>query len=149
MIDVSITHLGDLDISSKFLYMSSVTCYHQKCISKYVNRLNRPKDISVSLRRVVYLSQWFIMLCLLLYCRLSPGQPPLKTWSMLKIWFTTTFVPVQLVPITNKVVNSKSCSWRGLLNTTLCDKVCQLLATDQWFSPGTPFPPPIKLTTTI
>jgi hypothetical protein len=45
---------------------------------------------------------------------------------------------VQLVPITNKVVNSKSCSWRGLLNTTLCDKVCQLLATGQWFSPGTP-----------
>jgi hypothetical protein len=26
----------------------------------------------------------------------------------------------------------------NLLNTTLCDKVCQLLATGQWFSPGTP-----------
>ena len=23
-------------------------------------------------------------------------------------------------------------------DTTLCDKVCQLLATDRWFSPGTP-----------
>jgi hypothetical protein len=29
-------------------------------------------------------------------------------------------------------------SWRGLLDTTLCDKVCQWLAKDQWFSPGTP-----------
>ena len=29
--------------------------------------------------------------------------------------------------------------------TTLCDKVCQWLATGQWFSPG----PPIKLTVTI
>ena len=28
-------------------------------------------------------------------------------------------------------------SWRDVLNTTLCDKVCQLLATDQWFSAGT------------
>ena len=25
-----------------------------------------------------------------------------------------------------------------VLNTTLCDKVCQWLATDQWFSPGIP-----------
>jgi archaellum biogenesis ATPase FlaH len=26
---------------------------------------------------------------------------------------------------------------RGVLDTALCDKVCQLLATDRWFSPGT------------
>jgi hypothetical protein len=25
-----------------------------------------------------------------------------------------------------------------VLDTTLCDKVCQWLATDQWFSKGTP-----------
>jgi hypothetical protein len=29
-------------------------------------------------------------------------------------------------------------SWRGTLDTTLCDEVCQLLATDWWFYPGTP-----------
>jgi hypothetical protein len=29
-------------------------------------------------------------------------------------------------------------SWRGVLNTTLCDEVCQWLATGRWFSPGTP-----------
>ena len=29
-------------------------------------------------------------------------------------------------------------SWRGVLDTTLCDKVCQWLATDRWFSPDTP-----------
>jgi hypothetical protein len=28
-------------------------------------------------------------------------------------------------------------SWRGVLDTTLWDKVCQWLATDRWFSPGT------------
>jgi hypothetical protein len=26
---------------------------------------------------------------------------------------------------------------RGILDTTLCDKICQLLATDRWFSQGT------------
>jgi len=31
----------------------------------------------------------------------------------------------------------ESCSG-GVLNTTLCDKVCQWLATGRWFSPGTP-----------
>ena len=29
-------------------------------------------------------------------------------------------------------------SWRGVLDTTLCDKVCQWLAIGPWFSPGTP-----------
>ena len=28
-------------------------------------------------------------------------------------------------------------SWQGVLDTTLCDKVCQWLATDRWFFPGT------------
>ena len=28
-------------------------------------------------------------------------------------------------------------SWRGELDTTLCDKVCQWLAAGRWFSPGT------------
>ena len=36
---------------------------------------------------------------------------------------------------------------RGVLDTTLCDKVCQWLATGRWFFPVTP--PPIKLTATI
>ena len=29
-------------------------------------------------------------------------------------------------------------SWRSVLDTTLFDKVCQGLATDRWFSQGTP-----------
>ena len=29
-------------------------------------------------------------------------------------------------------------TWRGVLDTTLCDKVYQLLAQGRWFSPGTP-----------
>ena len=31
----------------------------------------------------------------------------------------------------------KSRSRGGVLNTVLCDKVCQWLAADLWFSPGT------------
>ena len=36
-----------------------------------------------------------------------------------------------------------------VLDTTLCDKVCQWPATSRWSSAGTPFPPPIKLTPMI
>ena len=32
----------------------------------------------------------------------------------------------------------ESRSWCGLLDATLCDKVCQWLATGRWFPPGTP-----------
>ena len=39
-------------------------------------------------------------------------------------------------------------SWRGVLETPLCDKVCHWLATGLWFSTHTS-PSPIKLTTTI
>ena len=31
----------------------------------------------------------------------------------------------------------ESRSWRGVLNTTLCVKVCQRLAAGRWFSPDT------------
>ena len=40
-------------------------------------------------------------------------------------------------------------SWWGVLDTTLCDKICQRLATGQRFSRILRFPPPIKLTTMI
>ena len=33
---------------------------------------------------------------------------------------------------------------RGVLDTTLCDKVCQWLAIGRWFSPGTPVTPTNK-----
>ena len=36
--------------------------------------------------------------------------------------------------------------WRGVLDTTLCVKVCHGLATGRWFSAGTP---PMELTTMI
>ena len=38
---------------------------------------------------------------------------------------------------------------QGVLDTTLCDKVCQWLATGRWFSLVLRFPPQIKLTATI
>jgi hypothetical protein len=46
---------------------------------------------------------------------------------------------MQSVPITTKVVSSITRSWKGVLNTTLCDQVCQWLSEGQGFSPDTPF----------
>ena len=56
-----------------FFCIQSITCYHLKCIRKLLNRLNREKDISVSLRWVLFLSQWFITLCVWLYQRRIQG----------------------------------------------------------------------------
>ena len=45
---------------------------------------------------------------------------------------------MQSVPITTKSCEFEPRSWQGVLDTTLCDKVCQWLATGRWFPPGTP-----------
>ena len=43
----------------------------------------------------------------------------------------------------------ESRSWRGVLDITLCDKVCQWLAAGPGYLRVLRFPPPIKLTTTM
>ena len=43
---------------------------------------------------------------------------------------------MQSVPITTNVVSSNPLR-QGVLDTTYSDKVCQRLATGQWFFPGT------------
>jgi hypothetical protein len=53
------------------------------------------------------------------------------------VWQLDLQLPVQSVPITTNVVSSNPRSWRGVLDTTLCDKVCQCLETGPWFSLGT------------
>ena len=49
--------------------------------------------------------------------------------------FTTTFA---IGVYHHESCELKSHSWRGVLDTTLCDTVGQWLATGQWFSLGTP-----------
>jgi hypothetical protein len=43
-----------------------------------------------------------------------------------------------------KLGSSWSHSWQGVLDTALCDKVCQWLAAGRLFSPGTPVSPTNK-----
>jgi hypothetical protein len=46
-------------------------------------------------------------------------------------------LPMQSVPITTRRCEFESSSWLGVLDTTLCDKVCQWLIAGLWFSLGT------------
>ena len=48
------------------------------------------------------------------------------------VWLLASQLTVQSVPITTNV---ESCPFRSVLDTTLCDKVCQWLAAGRWFSP--------------
>ena len=47
-------------------------------------------------------------------------------------------LPVQSVPMTTKVRSSNPVHGKVIFDTTLCDKVCQWLATGLWFSLCTP-----------
>ena len=55
-------------------------------------------------------------------------------------------IPSSIIPVMSKLVSewvsycltTNNDKWAiGVLNTTLCEKVCQWLAVGQWFSPGT------------
>ena len=43
-----------------------------------------------------------------------------------------------LIKFKTSIKSQEPCSWRGVLDTTLYDKVCQWPATGWWFSLGTP-----------
>jgi hypothetical protein len=53
------------------------------------------------------------------------------------VWYLDLQLHVQSVHITTKAVSLFLHSWRGVLDTALCDKVCQWLAAGRWFSLGT------------
>ena len=58
----------------------------------------------------------------------------LKLWPyVLSIFKSYCYLNIQELKL-----EFESRSWRGILNTKLCDKVCQWFATGRWFSPGTP-----------
>jgi hypothetical protein len=52
------------------------------------------------------------------------------------------YIFIQIVMVNNStkrtITSQVGSSWRGVLDTTLCNKVCQWLATGRWFSPHTP-----------
>ena len=54
-----------------------------------------------------------------------------RGWSVAIVRLLDLQLPVQSVPITTKVVSSNHA------HATLCEKVCQWLATGRWFSVGT------------
>jgi hypothetical protein len=54
------------------------------------------------------------------------------------VWYFDLWLHMQSVPFTTDVVMFEPRLRCSVLDTTLCDKVCQWLAAGQWFSPGTP-----------
>jgi hypothetical protein len=65
------------------------------------------------------------------------------TWNVLKMsWkeYLNKYIKKNFLGgnnLTWKFHQFEPCSWLSVLDTTLCDKVCQWLATGQWFSLGT------------
>ena len=51
------------------------------------------------------------------------------------VGFTTTYA---VNAYHHESCEFESRKWRGVQDTTLCNKVCQWRVTGQWFSPGTP-----------
>ena len=67
--------------------------------------------------------------------KLLPSMGAVLAMNRMVVGFTTTYA---ISSYHHSSCESEPRSWRGVLDTTLCDKVCQWLATGRWFSPGTP-----------
>ena len=96
----------------------------------------------------------FLICYVLVWCFQKAHEKLISKWSCLlkkSVQFNCHFdlnkKSLMVVGFTNTcaigVNHHQSCeielrSWRGVLDTTLCDKVCQWLATGLWFFPGTP-----------
>jgi hypothetical protein len=68
----------------------------------------------------------------------GPGLVKCHQWisrDYMVVGFTTTCV---ISAYYHLICEFKFCLWWGIFETTLCDKICQWLATGRWFSPGTP-----------
>jgi hypothetical protein len=98
----------------------------------------RGVDINFLLRLLVCFALFFLLQCLLLCTHPTPNCRGLRSSSERMV--VDLQLPLQSVPITNEV--RIPLRW-GVLDTTLCDKVCQWLTTGRWFSPVLRFPPSI------
>ena len=75
-----------------------------------------------------HLCVWLRVVWTLAMLFLSKGR---RGHDGMVVWFTREYLsPLKLWVRTR--------SWGGVLDAALCDKVCQWLAIDLWFSPGTP-----------
>jgi hypothetical protein len=64
-------------------------------------------------------------------------RPTASHWQTLSqscIEYISPWIGLELAMLVVIGTDSSSRSWRGILDTTLCDKVCQWLVTGWWFS---------------
>jgi hypothetical protein len=115
------------------LYVTRLYVHCQKIKIKIVRALETDRKVS----------QWFRSKCKLIwylptmyiFCvhpAMSKCQKQLP--HCLKITGTSVFIIVFNCRLWS--VYAVTVSWRGVLDTTLCDKVCQCFATNLWFSSG-------------
>ena len=87
------------------------------------------------------LIKWFLICVVYLLKYMHYGCFGRKSFDLLP---TFTHLGVMNITFVLFNISSKFLMWvripprRGVLDTTLCDKVCQWLATGRWFSLGTP-----------
>ena len=79
------------------------------------------------LRNIRYENYSFHYKTVSLFCFFNSGRR-----DRMVVGFTTTYA---ISDHHHKGWEFKSCSWWGVLDTSLCDKVCQWLAAGRWFSP--------------
>jgi hypothetical protein len=73
-------------------------------------------------------------------CNLRMDLNPVHNWMSYYDYkpYLSTRYTCTISAYHHKSCEFEPCSLRGVLDKTLCDKICQWLAAGRWFSPGTP-----------
>ena len=82
--------------------------------------------VSIYLESILYMFWWNSM---------CPPPSGCRGRDLMVVGLTATFA---ISAYHHQNCEFKPRSWWSVLETTICDKVCQWLAAGQWFSPGTP-----------
>ena len=116
-----VTGVGVIQI---FFYERSLTIFISKTGTKFFHRC--VQLLKISLRRYAIIFFRTLQICSL--CKLL-----CKKNHCLALWY------FMYIPWFKKRCEFESLSWRGVLYTTLCDKMYLWLKAGRWFSPSTSF----------
>jgi hypothetical protein len=118
------SHINKHSILCYLLPFMCILWYNLQLVEggQYLVEVEVPEFISTT---------WYVVIKFINNCR---GRDR----DSMGVGFTTT-CPISAYH--HKRCEFKPRSWRGALDTTLCDKVCQWLATGRWFSSSTPVSP--------
>ena len=116
-----------MSLTSKFFsYFARIVIWKKSSINTYVNDLQSYEPFLTTCLQICHFYYYYYNYEYIFHEHWGRSGP-----DCMVVGFTITCA---IIVYHHWSCEFKPRSWRGVLDTTLCDKVCQWLATGRWFS---------------